>query len=283
VVAWGLWALVMLGLAVAVWLDHLLRQAGRPELVTLDIGVLTVLGEVSAATVGALLASRRPRHPVGWLLLALGLSLAMDGVSLGYANYGLVARPGVLPAADYAAAYTNGFGFIEAALLGFVLLLTPTGSLPSRRWRWWARVAAAAPAVGLVTAVPLPFDMPLGAVPNPLAVASLADQLQVASGVRHPLATLGLGGFAEGAVAVGDVGGLVVKLPADEAMPQDLQPAVAERSQGGVVGLAAGALGVVELPRPARAAQAAEGPLLDGVGQVAVAGQPGGHDQLASA
>jgi hypothetical protein len=197
--AWGLWALVMLGLAVVAWLDHLLRQAGRPELVSLDIGVFTVLGEVIAATVGALVASRRPAHPVGWLLLALGLSGAMDGVSLGYANYGLVARPGALPAADYAAAYTNGFGFAGVALLGFILLLTPTGSLPSRRWRWWARVAAAAPAVGLLTAVPLPFGAQgaaqggtFGAVPNPLAVASLADLLGVASGVSLVVTVLGI-------------------------------------------------------------------------------------------
>ena len=34
-----------------------------------------VLALVSAVTVGAVLASRRPRHPVGWLLLGLGLSL----------------------------------------------------------------------------------------------------------------------------------------------------------------------------------------------------------------
>jgi hypothetical protein len=79
VLAWALWVLVMLGPVVMAWVDHLLRQAGRPELVTLDVGVVTVLGEVSAATVGALVASRRPRHPVGWLLLALGLSLPWPG------------------------------------------------------------------------------------------------------------------------------------------------------------------------------------------------------------
>jgi hypothetical protein len=36
------------------------------------------------------------------------------------------------------------------ACISFVVLLTPTGSLPSPRWRWWARVAAAAPVVYLV-------------------------------------------------------------------------------------------------------------------------------------
>jgi hypothetical protein len=46
------------------------------------------------------------------------------------------------------------------ACLGFVLLLTPTGSLPSPRWRWWARVAGAAPVVYLValTLTPEPLD-----------------------------------------------------------------------------------------------------------------------------
>jgi hypothetical protein len=36
--AWGLWALAMLGLAVAPWMDSLLRQAGRPDLVVLVPG-----------------------------------------------------------------------------------------------------------------------------------------------------------------------------------------------------------------------------------------------------
>jgi len=65
--AWMLWALAMLGLAVCVWLDQLLRQTGRPELAVLTPSAISpVLGAVIVATVGALVASRRPRHPVGW-------------------------------------------------------------------------------------------------------------------------------------------------------------------------------------------------------------------------
>ena len=72
--AWALWALAILGLAAIPWFDHLLRAAGRPELAQLDAsGVPAVLAIVSATTVGAVLASRRPGHPVGWLLLSLGL------------------------------------------------------------------------------------------------------------------------------------------------------------------------------------------------------------------
>lgn len=39
------------------------------------------------------------------------------------------------------------------AALSFVMLLTPTGSLPSARWRWWARVAMAALVVVLFAVV----------------------------------------------------------------------------------------------------------------------------------
>src|SRR6266516_5332099 len=101
--------------------------------------------------------------------------------------------------------------------------------------------------------------------------------------MRHPVSTTGSGGAAEGAVAVGDVDGLVVQLALAQAVPQDFQPAVAERSEGGLVGLAAPTLGVVELPGPAGLTQAAKRPLLDGAGEVAVAGQPAGDHQLAFA
>jgi hypothetical protein len=193
VVAWTLWALAMLGLPVIGWLDHLLRQAGRPELALLTAdAVAYVLGWMSAATVGAVLTSRRPRHPVGWLLLTLGLLVVSAGVAIGYAKYGLLVRPQALPGAAYAAAYTNVYLLLIAPCLGFILLLTPTGSLPSARWRWWARVAAVAPLLAAVSAALLPFERPYQSVLNPLAVPALAELLLVVAAVTVVVTGLGI-------------------------------------------------------------------------------------------
>jgi hypothetical protein len=152
VAAWALWALTMLGLPVIAWLDQLSRQAGRPEFAQLTLGAFVgpVLAAVSAVTVGAVLASRQPRHPVGWLLLVLGLSLAWGGVPPAYAAYGLLVRPGALPAASAVARYWPISIVTAQTALGFVLLLTPTGSLPSPRWRGWARMTVAVAAILVV-------------------------------------------------------------------------------------------------------------------------------------
>ena len=173
---WALWALTLLAIPAVAWLDQLLRRAGLAEMAWLHLSSIPqTAAAVSAATVGAVLASRRPRHPVGWLLLGLGLSLTLWGLSFGYTRYGLVARPGALPAAAYLAGFHTGITLIWLSCASFVLLLTPTGSLPSPHWRWWARVAAAATLVWLLASVihPAPLYPEYPTIGNPLAVPFL--------------------------------------------------------------------------------------------------------------
>jgi hypothetical protein len=130
--------LTVLTMVLGFWLGGLMWSTGwepRPSNATLSAVVLVT---VSAAAVGALVASRRPRHPVGWLLLGVGLALMVTLLVQAYVDYGLLARPGSLPGARYLAGFAYSTVLIWVSCAGFVLLLTrrrlPTTSRGSA-WR----------------------------------------------------------------------------------------------------------------------------------------------------
>jgi hypothetical protein len=95
----------------------------------------------STPVVGYVIASRRPANRIGWLILAGGLALGIADICDEYALRALVAAPGSLPYGRAAEWLSRWVGLIPLSCLAFVLMLFPTGRLPSRRWRpaaWFA-------------------------------------------------------------------------------------------------------------------------------------------------
>jgi hypothetical protein len=181
--AWVAAGLTVLALLAGLRLTLLASAGGLPDAQGTPAGLIAtyaavLLATVSSAAMGAVLASRRPRHPVGWLLLGVGLAVALSILVEWYAKYGLLVRPGSLPAAAYLVGFAVfSFTVIWLACAGFVLLLTPTGRLPSPRWRWWARLAAVAPVLVVLALVVQPDPLAPEWYGNPLAVPALARLL----------------------------------------------------------------------------------------------------------
>jgi hypothetical protein len=107
------------------------------------IGIVTAVG---MAVLGALIASRRPGNPIGWLMVASSLFLGVFSFAQQYAP--LAVRedlPGV-GLASWLATWTNLPGI--AITITFVFVLFPDGRLPSPRWRpvaWLMAVATVVP------------------------------------------------------------------------------------------------------------------------------------------
>jgi len=141
------------------------------------VQAIEVIGFLGAPILGGVIASHRPENPYGWLWCAIGLSLGVTFLAVGYGAYTLVVEPGALPG-GVAAAWVSGVATaIDYGLLPFVFLLVPDGRLPSDRWRWVARTAGL---VGVVLVVlfavgPEIYDFPF--VDNPVRFTGTPGEL----------------------------------------------------------------------------------------------------------
>ncbi|MFL6174608.1 MAG: hypothetical protein ACJ716_17090 [Marmoricola sp.] len=126
--AWGLFALVVIVSPVPFMALEIEDQ------VLFVVGFVAV--QVSMAGVGAFVADRQPRHRIGWLLLGMGVGLALRQAAGAYAELGNLTSHGPLPGDDVAA-WLSGWPFIPIVAGGIVYLLHlfPDGQFLSRRWR----------------------------------------------------------------------------------------------------------------------------------------------------
>jgi hypothetical protein len=130
--SWLAWSLAVASLALLVAGITVLHL--RPiEDIPLWLVYPLAIGFSAYATVGALVASRRPNNAIGWLLCAVGLAITSSIFLDEYASYAQQVQPSSLPGADVADLLST---INPGPLLAvFVPLLFPDGRLPSRRWR----------------------------------------------------------------------------------------------------------------------------------------------------
>jgi hypothetical protein len=132
---------------------------------------VSLLGIIGAPILGGLIASRLPHNPYGWLWLGFGLGLAFQSLAQSYGAYGLVVEPGSLAAPKTISHVLQLGGQVALTLAPLLMLLFPTGRLPSRRWRPLAWTSTTAGAVLLFLV--LLFDDPdqVGGVISTVTVA----------------------------------------------------------------------------------------------------------------
>jgi hypothetical protein len=183
------WTLWLLTVAIGVGLTGAALEDGIVQFLSYAIFVLVF------ATVGALVATRRPRNPIGWILLSAGVAYEIGGMSVASAEGGGTGSWDTLMAWVGSWVWMAAIGPVGT----FGLLLFPSGRLPSARWRpvaWLSGAGLAALICGLAlepgrfddTAIenPLGFD----AVPWLPGALSAAGAIALVCGLLGSIASL---------------------------------------------------------------------------------------------
>ena len=183
------------GLSLLLWLAGVLLLTYQAATGTTPYGYWreSMLNTLVFLAVGAIVATRRPAHPIGWLLIAVGLLSALQFLSGEYAATTLALGAERLPYGPTAAWLSIQMLILLFFPMLLLLLLFPTGRLLSSRWRIVAWVGMCGVSLGAATEALRPgplesfnsFDNPFGvsvAILNPILVAAPMLVLAALSG-----------------------------------------------------------------------------------------------------
>jgi hypothetical protein len=190
---WSLWALslVVVALMFGCYLLGLgisLENRDRPPLAFIPVMALFVL---AFSTVGALVASRQPGNPVGWLFCAASLLAGISFAGQFYADYALVAEPGAAPGGRLALWLSVWLIAPALSALTLFAVLFPNGRLLTPRWRLvaWAALASGVALAGSLAFQPGTLDdRNFPGVRNPAGIPGAGGAIEVVETVAVGLA-----------------------------------------------------------------------------------------------
>jgi len=182
--SWLLW----LGIGILLIVVH--REAS--EIGVYEYWLESIVGSTVFAIPGVMLAVRRPANVIGWFFLAGGSFSSFQLATGEYAVFALRVRHGDLPGGDVAALISNSVQVSVVLTFLLLLLLFPTGSLPTPRWRVGAYLLLAG--FGCVTVGSAFGSGPLESLPfvqSPLRVTGGEALFAAVVGVGGSLAVAG--------------------------------------------------------------------------------------------
>ena len=177
VLAWALW-LVVFGCCAAGLLVTLAIYRPLTAAVLVEGAVYAFFFVLGFATVGLVLALRRPENPIGWLYLAAGLAWAYTIPVQPWIDQ-LVREHRPLPLVPQLVAATGDLSWAPAIAFGVTLpaLLLPNGHLRSRRWRPVVITSVTGLVLVMVAGPLSPGPLEEMGVDNPLGLAGPAGNV----------------------------------------------------------------------------------------------------------
>src|SRR5829696_6505836 len=151
----------------------------------------TSMVTIGYSTVGAIVASRLPESPIGWLFCAIAFIFGVDHFSAEYAAYALLEPTRSLPAGEICAWLTSWVWVFGLGLVVFLDLLFPNGRLPSARWRWFARFTAIVLLPAAILAALSPGRILSTTLNNPLGIEGLPNASKEIEAFMYALVVVG--------------------------------------------------------------------------------------------